>query len=361
VARREKSDDNWMSKVTCPDHELILFIRQLQVMLRSGIQLVVALETLSDREEHPKFGDAVGRLAIFIAHGHQFSHALRKFPKVFDLVFISLVAVGEETGQLDACMERLADWRERDLRMKKRLISAMTYPALVLALTAFMTLFMFYYILPGFIEIFDQMGTELPATTRLLVTMTEMATNPFFWLLITVFGIGIGHALRRYWREDEGAKNLALIFMTIPVIGPLFVTASVARYAAAIATMLGSGMELTRSLALGARASGNPAIVYDNRRVIQEIRMGNTVSCALSTRPDIYSPNLLQMIAAGEESSDISEMFERSSEFHDEEAGYLIDAVGAAMEPVMLTIVATILGFVLISVFLPLYSHLDSL
>lgn len=350
-----------MDRVSCPTQEVVLFCRQLQVMLSSGVPVYRALETLSVRDEHPQFGRAVDSVARKVGEGHRLSQALRLFPRVFDTVFLALTAVGEETGQLDRCLDRLASWKERDLEMRRKLRSAMTYPVLVLVLTVVMTLFLFLWILPGFIEIFTAMGADLPLPTRFLILATHMTVSPAFWLVVSVLGMAAGHGLKRYLSHPEGRAEMTLLIMTIPSIGPLLLNAGAARMAASVATMLDSGMDLTRSLALGAEASGNAAIMLDSKRVLQEIRMGSLTSVALAEREDLYPSNLLQMVKVGEQASDLPGMFQRAADFHEEETNHLIDTLGAALEPVLLAGVATILGFVLISVFLPLYGHLDKL
>jgi type IV pilus assembly protein PilC len=361
VAEREKTEDGWMDRLTCPTQEVVLFCRQLQVMLSSGVPVYQALETLSTRDEHPQFGRAVDMVARKVGGGNRLSQSLRLFPRIFDTVFIALIAVGEETGQLDKCLDRLARWKERDLEMRRKMRSAMTYPVLVLVLTVVMTLFLFIWILPGFIDIFTAMGADLPLPTRFLIAATHMTVSPAFWLVIIVLGVAAMHGLRRYLSSPQGRAEMTLLIMTIPSIGPLLHNAGAARMAASVGTMLDSGMDLTRSLALGAEASGNAAIMLDSKRLLQEIRLGSLTSVAMSEREDLYPSNLLQMVKVGEQASDLPEMFKRAAEFHEEETNHLIDTLGAALEPVLLAGVAIILGFVLISVFLPLYGHLDKL
>lgn len=361
MGNRERDGEKWMDKLTCPPAEVVLFCRQLQVMQTSGVPIYRALEVLSVRDEQPQFGRAVDTLAQRIAHGHKLSRAMALFPKVFDLVFTALVAVGEETGQLDKCLKRLAAWKERDLEMRRKIVSAMTYPVLVLLLTLVMTFFLFTYILPGFIGIFASLGADLPLPTKLLVMLTKTVTSAPFWLVTIVLVVSAVNGMQRFLRSPKGSAQVALLLMTIPVIGALIQNASTARFSASVSTMLESGMDLTRALALGAQASGNPAYRQDSKRLLQEIRMGSLTSRAMAEREDLYPNNLLQMVAVGEEASDLSEMFKRAAEFHEEETNHLIEALGAALEPILLAGVAAILGFVLISVFLPLYSHLDKL
>ena len=350
-----------MDKLTCPPAELVLFCRQLQVMQASGVPVYRALEVLSIRDEQPQFGRAVDTLAQKIACGHKLSRAMSLFPKVFDLVFIALVAVGEETGQLDKCLNRLAAWKERDLEMRRKIVSAMTYPVLVLLLTVVMTFFLFTYILPGFISIFASLGADLPLPTKLLVALTNAVTGPSFWLVTIVAAVSTLTAARRLLQTPNGSTQAVLLLMTIPVIGSLIQNASAARFSASVATMLESGMDLTRALALGAQASGNPAYRHDSKRLLQEIRMGSLTSRAMAEREDLYPGNLLQMVAVGEEASDLSATFQKAAQYHEDETNHLLEALGAALEPILLAGVAAILGFVLISVFLPLYSHLDKL
>jgi type IV pilus assembly protein PilC len=356
---RQRETPTWMAKTRCPADDLILFLRQLQIMLKSGVPLVNSLDTLSEREDQPKFGRAISELAKRVSHGHTMSHAMQLFPKLFDGIIIGLVSVGEETGQLTDVLDRLATWKERDLSLANRVRSALVYPVLVLLLSVVLTGVLFYWVLPEFITIFNDMDAELPPPTQLLVFLTDVCSSTVFQLTSLVIVCASTYAIKTFADTDHGRLTLWRIGLMTPLLDVLLERASTARFAAAVAMMLDSGMPLPRSLRLGAQASGNAVYQEDVKNMVQAIMHGTPVGEYMASRPDLYSQTWTKMTSTGEEASQLSDMLERVAEMYDREVSNHVDFLLTLLEPALLAGVASIVGFVLISVFLPLYSQLD--
>lgn len=358
---RDKGDDSWMAKVRCKPALVVLFTRQLATMLRTGVPILHALDTLSHQSENPNFGEVVSTVAERIGHGHTFSSTLSRFPRVFNRVYVTMAAIGERTGQLDESLERLANWQERDFKLFQRVRSALTYPAFVLGLSAFLTLMLFYSVLPGFITVFNDMDMELPLMTRMMVTITNAVKNPGAWLVVmAAVGLGFG-AVRDIYKTEKGAMELFRVVLAVPVIGSLLHFATTARYCAAVGALLSAGLDLPKSLNLGAQASGSPVLAWDAKALINNILEGESVASYMVSRPDIYPSTLCQMVAAGEESSHLAPMYERVASFYDQEVNFKIEAFSAALEPLLLGMVASVVGFVVLSIFIPMYSYIGKL
>lgn len=354
TARREK-------EVKIGLKDLVLFTRQFATMIRSGIPVTFALDTLSHQPENPNLGQVIARVSKLVGEGHKLSHAMSQFPGVFDTTFQAMVAIGEESGQLDNTLERLAGWRERDYQLTRQVKGALSYPLFILSLTAVLTFFLFYSILPNFLEIFEQMKIPLPIFTKVMVAVTKASQNPGVWLVMTALGVAIHGLIREQWKTEPGRLRLFNFVHEIPLAGQLVRITSVSRFAAAVETLMESGLGLQKTVILAGESSGNPIMIVASRELVDRIKDGEQMSDYILTRVDLFPPAFGQYVATGEETSQVSRMMGEASRMFDEEIGYKVDALGAALEPLMLGLVAGIVGFVLLSIFTPLYSHIGSL
>lgn len=352
---------DWRAKVTVPPQALCIFSRQLATMLRNAVPIVQALETLSHQEEYPNFGQVIRELAEKVSQGHVLSHQLSFFPRVFSRIFITLVQIGERTGDLDSSLERLADWMERDNRLRQRIKSAMTYPIFVLVLASVLTLFMFYTVLPSFLDIFRDMDVPLPLITRIVLFITESVRQPGFWLiLVSLLGVTFSVG-KEFLKSHTGQLAVFRFLRKIPLVGSMLMMGGCARFCMSVEAMLATGMDLTRTLRLAANSSGNPEFIQDAVNMEKAINEGEPVSDHMATRPDIYPPSLTHMVMAGEQASRMPEMFGRAGAYYDVEMNFKVDALSAAMEPLLLASVASVVATVILSIFLPLYGYLGKI
>ena len=348
-------------KLRVPSKSLVIFIRQLSIMLRSGIPVTYALDTLSNQPDSKVLGQVVARLSKMLGEGHKLSHAMSFFPGIFDQVFVSMVAIGEESGQLDNTLDRLAGWRERDFELVQMVKGALSYPMFILALTATLTFFLFYSILPNFLKIFEEMKVETPLITKITMGITQAAQNPGTWLIFTAASVAVYGLIREQWKTPEGRIRIFTIIQEIPIAGRLVRLTTVSRFAGAVETLMESGLGLQKTLRLGGLSSGNPIIEKASLELIERVRDGEPISDYIMMRVDLFPGSLAQYVATGEETSQVSKMMGQASRLLDEEVTYKVEALGATLEPFMLGLVAGIVGFVLLSIFIPLYSHIGSL
>ena len=352
---------DWKAKVTVPPQVVAIFSRQLATMLRNAVPIIQSLETLSHQPEHPNFGEVIRDVAEKVAAGHVFSHQLSAYPRIFSKIFVTLVQIGERTGDLDGSLERLADWMERDERLRQRVKSAMTYPIFVLILATALTLFMFYTVLPSFLGIFKEMNVPLPLITRVVMFITEAVRQPGFWLIFLAGGGALYTAGREWLRTTSGQLALFRFLKRVPLMGSMLMFGSCARFCMSVEAMLSSGMDIARTMRMAAGASGNPEFLDDAPRMEKTIMEGEPCSDHLAANPQIYPPSLSHMVMAGEQASRLPEMFGRAGSYYDIEMNFKVDALSAAMEPLMLAGVASVVASVILSIFLPLYSYLAPL
>lgn len=322
---------------------------------------MVALETLSHQDEDPRFGEVISDCATQVASGHAYSHSLAPFKKVFSRVYVALVTVGERTGQLDDALERLATWQEQDAELIQRVRGALFYPSFVLALTAVLTLLLFYTVMPGFLSIFEELRIELPWPTRVLLFFANVVDNPGTWVFSIPLALFAWTALRDVYRLPKGGVAIFRFLLSVPVVGGLLYHSTNARYAATAATLLDSGLDLPRVLRMSGRASGSKVLEFDAESLARNVEEGQMVSQHMAARPEIYPVTLAQMVLAGEESARLDIMLARAADYFDLEMRFRVDGLGAALEPVLIGLIGFIVGFILLALLVPLYTFLGTL
>ena len=350
----------WMEKARCEPISVVLFTRQLAVLFREGIPLAVALDGLSQSED-PRMAAVVDHVAGLVSEGHSLSSALARFPLIFNRVYVAMINVGEKTGGLHQSLEVLAGWIERDNEWSQRIKSATSYPVFIVVLTFGMTFLLFHSVMPGFLGVFTDMKGQLPLLTRLMMVLTRAASNPGIWVLTLAAGGFALVTLREYGRTEEGAKRLFRLLLPVPGLGELVHKATIARYACGMGTMLAGGADILISLKLAGQASNNPLLIADTPNLVEAVVGGEPISEHMLRLPDIYPPILAHMTRVGEEAGATSKMYLKVADYYSQEVEHLVDSLGAALEPMLLAMVGTMVGVIVLSLFLPLYSNLAQL
>jgi type IV pilus assembly protein PilC len=349
-----------MEKARCHPLSVVLFTRQLAVMFKEGIPLLAALEGLV-KQEDLRFSAVLDKVASLVSEGHTFSSALARFPRVFNRVYVAMVAVGEKTGGLHKTLDVLAGWIERDNEWSQRIRSATTYPVFIIVLTFFMTFMLFHSVMPGFLGVFTDMKVQLPWITRMMMLLTKAAGNPGVWVL-SIAGLGfLLVTVREYGRTEQGAVQLFRILLSVPGLGALVHSATIARYSCGLGTMLGGGADMISSLKMASHASNNPLLIADAPRLIESVTAGDPMSAHMLERPEIYPPIIAHMARVGEEAGSLTKMFLKVADYYSNEVNHLVDSLGAALEPLLLAMVGFMVGLIVLSLFLPLYSNLSQL
>ncbi|MBI3929358.1 MAG: type II secretion system F family protein [Armatimonadetes bacterium] len=353
-----KVENDWRLHVSCSPEAVALFVRQLAEMFRAGIPLAQALETLAHQPDQPSLAAAVVSLAQDVHGGHTLSAALHRFPRLFPNVLVVMVRIGERSGGLEKALLQVAVWLERDNGIRKRMRAAMVYPSFVLFLTGLLTLGLFTSIMPGFVEILEGMHVELPLITRMVVALTHTALSPGAWLIgISVVGAFTVFA-RDYLRNPKGRRSFYRVLLKVPVFGPLTRCTAIARYSAAVHSLVATGVPLDKTIELAGEASGNPLFSEDSQNMVKAMHGGIQISEHMRARTDLYPPTFLHMTVLAEETSRVEDVYQRMARFYDQEIEYRIEVLGAMMEPLMMLVVGLVVGTVVFAVFLPLYSYL---
>ncbi len=325
-------------------------------MLRSGIGIIDALQVTVDHSINDAMSVIAAELQDKISTGYRLSVAMTEFPKVFSPVSIALIRLGESNGQIIEQLGQLSTWMDRDEKLRRKVIAALTYPTFALAITGFLTLALFLTVVPGFIEMFEDMKIELPFATKVLAGATSLMTSPLAWALLCFSGL-LAVVLSRDLFESQASRlRLYTLAMSLPVIGSLLQSTAIARFAFAASAMLMSGSNIITGFRLAAEATGSPLIEVDADRLVESLEEGRQLSEHMSDRPDIYPRICTQLTAVGEESARLPKMFNVMAEHYEEHIDHQIQVATSLLEPLLMSIVAVVVGFIVMGIFLPMYS-----
>jgi type II secretory pathway component PulF len=337
------------------------FFREMSIMLGAGVPLGETLHSLASFADDPIMAGILSDLHRMIASGHTLSSALRTYPKVFSGVSIAMIQLGEATGQLTESALRLANWMERDLDVRKRVSSALVYPAFSFGLTVALTLLLFIFVVPDFLSMLTQMGAKIPLPTKLLLFLTNFLTSPWGWCMVALGCAFVFLTARAILGTTAGRLAFFSLLQTVPVLGTLLQAAAFARYAAAAETMSQCGTDVFSTARLAALASGSFLLQADVKALSRSLTEGGSLSSHMAGKPDLYPTAVVQFVAAGEESARMTEMFAFIHGYYDSEVSYNLKSITSLMEPLIMALLALIVGFIVVSLLLPMHNFLSTL
>ena len=349
---------NNMKKVN--EQALTVFSRQFATMINAGLAMVRCLDILSEQTEDKKLQQTLIQVRRDVEGGSTLSAALQKHPNVFSTLYYSMVKAGEMGGVLDEVLERLAGFMEKDFALKKKVKSALTYPVVILIMALGIVFFLVTYILPTFVALFEGMNLQLPLPTRILIGTTKAVRDPVFLvigLVVIVGGVFVGKA---YLKTDAGKKQYDLLKLNIPVFGLLNKKVAISRFCRTLGTLLSSGVPIMQALEIVGKASGNEIIAMTVSNIRESIREGESIASPLGAS-GMFPPMVTQMVAVGEETGNLDAMLSKISDFYDTEVDYLLSSLTSMLEPIMIVGMGGIVGFIVISVFMPLYQIIGSM
>ena len=332
--------------------ELIPFTRQTASMLNAGMSILAAVSTLEEQCAHPGFRVVLRKLRENIESGSPFSDGLRFFPKIFDEMYINMVAAGEKSGQFAAVLKRLAIMMDASARLIRKVKSAMAYPGIVLTLALVIAAGLVTFAVPVFKDMFEGFGSKLPAPTQFLVDTSNFIRDNWYYLL---GGLAVGIFLFRKWLGTaSGRYKFDQFLLKMPIFGDLTQKVAVARFCRLFAQMLTSGVPILDAMDVVARSMGNKVIeaaILDARTGIEQ---GNTLSSSLEGKPCL--PILMiRMISAGEKSGRIDEMLESVADTYDDEVETMLATLTSLMEPFLMVFLGVLIGGIVIAMFLPIF------
>ena len=333
--------------------DLALFTRQFATMLDAGLPVMECLDILAEQADDPGFKTCLGKVRGDVRGGSDLSGAMGKFPKAFPPLYSNMVRAGEASGQLDVIFNRLADYLEANESLKRKIKSAMTYPAVSLGLVLIITVFLLLFIVPKFEEMFNKMHVPLPLPTRMVLAVSAFLgswTGGGLSLAFIVCAF-IAYVMAR--KTPKGRLVIDMAFLRMPIFGPLFQKVAVSRFTRTFSTMLKSGVAILQALDIVASTSGNAVLERVVEDAKQGVRQGQMLAEPLATHP-IFPAMVVRMIATGEKSGALEILLEKVAEFYDEQVDAGVESLTAMIEPLMLAVMGVLVGGIVLAIFLPI-------
>lgn len=337
-------------KITAKD--VVIFTRQFSTMIDAGLPLVQGLTILAEQTENKTFQKVLKRVTKDVEGGSSLAEALKKHPKVFDGLYVNLVAAGEIGGILDTILQRLAAYIEKAEKLKTRIKGAMTYPIIVVGVAVLVIAVILIFVIPVFQEMFSSFGKALPVPTQIVVNMSDFLKGNIHYVIVGF--IVFVFAFKKYRNTKKGRKQTDALALKLPVFGNLLKKSAVARFTRTLGTMISSGVPILDALEIVAKTSGNVVleeIIYEVRSSIAE---GQTIAEPLS-EADIFPRMVVQMISVGEATGALDTMLNKIADFYDDEVDAAVEALTSMLEPLLMVFLGGAIGGLVIAMYLPIF------
>ena len=337
-----------------------VFSRQFAAMVNAGVALVRCLGVLTEQCPNPRLKKALIAISKEVQEGTNLSEAMRKHPKCFDALYISMVQAGEVGGVLDEVLNRLAKLLEDMSRLKNQIKSALAYPVVVGILAILVFFGMTVFLIPIFAAIFKDLGTELPPLTQFMLGVSEVLRDPVRMSIVVAVIFGLVFGIRTYYKTPMGRVQIDKFKLKMPLFGDLNEKAAVARFCRIFGTLTRSGVPILQSLDIVRDTSGNQVIANAVEAAKFEIQNGGMISLALQ-KEQVFPLLAIQMMSIGEETGELDSMMMKVADFYEDEVEQAVKALTSIIEPLMMVVLAFMVGVILLSMYLPLFKVFDSI
>lgn len=342
--------------------DLAIFARQFAAMFNAGVPMVRCLKVLQEQSSNYKIKYALKMISAEVEEGTELSEAMRKHPACFDELFLSMVAAGEVGGVLDEVLERLAVMLEKNAKTLSEINSAMSYPKTVMFIALAVFFGMTTFLLPTFAEIFEQIGTELPAFTVFMLGISAFCRTwppiPQATAIGTIIFIYVVYTM--VYKTEQGRLFFDKIFLKLPIFGDIIEKSAVARFCMIFGTLTRSGVPMLKSLEIVRNVAGNAAIAASVEYARQEIQSGGMISLALQEK-QVFPALAVQMMAIGEETGELDAMLMKVGAFYEQEVEEAVKSLTSMLEPLMIVVIGAMVGSILLSMYLPMFKVFEDL
>lgn len=331
--------------------EIAMMTRQLASLVKANIPLVEALTALVDQIENQRLKITLAQVRQDVNEGSSLAKATSLHPKIFDNIFVNMIEAGESSGTLGLVLLRLAELKESQMRLRGKVINAMTYPSLMMVVALGLTLAIFTFVLPKLAKVFDSMKKPMPGATKFLLAISDLVVN--WWYLIAFIAFISFITFRKYISSEKGRPKWDAFKLTLPLVGPLIRLIALTRFANTMATLLGSGVPILTSMSIAKSLVDNIPIAKAIMNARENITEGQSIAEPLRKSGE-FPPMMIHMIAIGEKTGELPEMLKNVSDTYEDQVNSKIEAMTALLEPIMIVGMGCAIGFVVVTVFLPL-------
>jgi type IV pilus assembly protein PilC len=353
IAPKPKFTLESLNRRTINSDEIVSFTRQLATMLKAGLPLIQSLDVAAESSDKAHIKAFIMSLRNEVAAGHTFSDSLRNYPNIFDNLYCNLVSAGEISGTLDIMLDRVATFREKDQRLKANIKKALTYPIAVLVIAGVVTAILLINVVPAFEQTFASFGSELPAFTQLVVSLSETMQEYWGWTLgflvlaIGLFKIALNKSKRFSYAIDK-------YLLKAPVLGKIMLLSSIARFSRTLATTFSAGIPMLDALDSSAGAAGNQHIANAAIEVRDTVSQGSLLNVAMRSN-SIFPPLLQQLTKVGEEAGALETMLNKAADSYEDSVNDAVDTTTALLEPAIMSFLAVVIGGLMIAMYLPIF------
>jgi type IV pilus assembly protein PilC len=337
------------------DKEVAVFTRQFATMINAGLPLVQCLEILSTQSDNKIFAKAIAEIKFDVESGSTFADALKKHPKIFDELYVNLVHAGEVGGLLDTILGRLAKHIEKSMKLKSQIKSAMVYPSAIVGVSVIVITVLMIFVIPIFAHMFLEMSggkVGLPFATQLVIDISNFMKSNILFLIMGA--AALVYAIKWYYSTPKGRLIMDRFFLKLPVMGDLIRKAAVAKFTRTLGTLITSGVPILEGLTITSKTAGNKVVEGAILMARQSISEGKTVSEPLA-KSGVFPNMVTHMISVGEATGALDAMLGKIADFYDDEVDASVAALTALLEPMMMVFLGTIIGFIVIAMYLPIF------
>jgi type IV pilus assembly protein PilC len=336
--------------------DVAVFSRQFATMINSGLSLLRALNILAEQTDSKLLADIANQVRMDVERGASLSAALSKHPKAFNRLYVAMVRAGEAGGVLDSVLQRLATTIEKQVELRRRVKSAMTYPAVVSLLVALLVTAMLLFVIPMFQNIYESLGGKLPVPTQILINVSNVVRK--LWFVVFAAEIGAVFAFRWWINSEEGRKHWDTLKLKAPVFGALAKKTALARFGRTLSALVRSGVPILESLDIVAETAGNWVVSEAVRDTQQQVKRGEPLSKRLEEHA-VFPPMVVQMMTVGEETGALDEMLDKIADFYDQEVEATVNALTSLIEPILIVIMGVVIGGMIIALYLPMFDVIN--
>jgi len=333
--------------------DMAIFTRQLATMMKAGVPLLQAFDIVGRGNPNPSVTKMLNEIRTDVETGTSLSVAFRKFPRYFDNLYCNLVEAGEQAGILDQLLDRLAVYMEKTEAIKSKIKSALMYPISVLVVAFVVVAVIMIFVIPAFKQVFTSFGADLPGPTLVVMAISEVFVK-WWWLIFGGIGGGFYFFMQAWRRSEKVQMFMDRLLLKMPIFGTLVEKSCIARWTRTLSTMFAAGVPLVEALDSVGGASGNSVFSRATVKIQQEVSTGTALTTAM-TNANLFPSMVLQMCAIGEESGSIDHMLGKAADFYEAEVDDMVAGISSLMEPIIIVILGTIIGGIVVSMYLPIF------
>ncbi|MCK9200729.1 MAG: type II secretion system F family protein [Gallionella sp.] len=335
------------------EKDISLFTRQLATMMKSGVPLLQAFDIVGKGHSNPSVARLLFDIKTDVETGSSLQQAFKKYPLYFDELYCNLIGAGEAAGILDTLLDRLATYKEKIQAIKSKIKSALFYPVSIIVVAFIITAVIMIFVIPAFKELFSSFGADLPAPTLFIMAISDFFVT-YWWLIFGGIGGGL-YSFFYFWKRSKKMQAVMdRLLLKLPIFGELIRKASIARWSRTLATMFAAGVPLVEAFDSVAGAAGN-AVYFDATKYIQrEVSSGNSLTVAMQNT-EVFPSMVLQMVAIGEEAGSLDAMLSKVADFYEAEVDDAVEALSSLMEPIIMVVLGTLIGGMVVAMYLPIF------